>query len=417
MNWFEDPSHLRWLDAEGSRLLDFARASAHPKGGFGWLDAHGRLHEAAGVPLWITCRMTHCFALGQLKGDTSLASLVDRGVVALMDVLRDSENDGWFHSLGGPEPDATGKHNYAHAFVILASASATAAGHPDGQALLDHAVTVHSRHFWDQGKGLTKENFARDWSQEERYRGVNSAMHTVEAYLAAADVLGDQGLLDRALSITDAVVNGFARANGWLLPEHFTRSWEPVLDYNADRPADPFRPYGVTIGHLLEWSRLVLQVEATLIEAGREAPPWALPAAVALYDEAVGSGWAVDGAEGFIYTMDFERVPVVRERMHWVAAEAIGAAAALHRRTGLERYAQDYATWWTYVRRHLIDDVDGSWHHELSPSNGPSATVWSGKPDIYHGYQATLLPVLPLAPALAPALARLASAKDVTPTA
>ncbi|RMS43706.1 N-acylglucosamine 2-epimerase super protein, partial [Pseudomonas amygdali pv. photiniae] len=47
----------------------------------------------------------------------------------------------------------------------------------------------------------------------------------------------------------------------------------------------------------------------------------------------------------------------------------------------------------------------GSWHHELNQRNEPSADIWPGKPDLYHAYQATLLPVLPLAPSLASALA------------
>ena len=51
--------------------------------------------------------------------------------------------------------------------------------------------------------------------------------------------------------------------------------------------------------------------------------------------------------------------------MHWVAAEAIGAAAALHQRTGDEQYAQRYAQWWDYVDRYVIDHVNGSWFHQL----------------------------------------------------
>ena len=55
---------------------------------------------------------------------------------------------------------------------------------------------------------------------------------------------------------------------------------------------------------------------------------------------------------------------------------------------------------------HLIAEEHGSWAHELSPDNTPSATVWAGKPDIYHALQATLIPRLPLTPSLAPALAQ-----------
>ena len=48
---------------------------------------------------------------------------------------------------------------------------------------------------------------------------------------------------------------------------------------------------------------------------------------------------------------------------------------------------------------------NGSWRHELNPQNKPSADIWAGKPDLYHAYQATLLPVLPLEQSLATALA------------
>ncbi len=400
----EDPLHRAWLRQERERLLDFAKGSRDSRGGFGWLDDHGVIDPTPGIQLWITARMTHVFALAQLEGKPGAAAFVDHGVAGLMDTLRDSSDDGWYHSLAGPQPDATGKHNYAHAFVILAASSACAAGHPDGQALLAHALAVHTAHFWDEAKGLTKENFARDWTQEERYRGVNSAMHTVEAYLAASDVTGDTTYLSRAVSITARVVNGFARHHDWLLPEHFTRRWEPLLEYNADQPAHPFRPYGVTIGHLLEWSRLTLQVEAAAAAAGLEALPWARPAAVALYDEAVASGWNADGAEGFVYTIDYARRPVVRSRMHWVVAEAIGAAAALAHVTGEERFERDYIAWWDYATRYLIDLDKGSWRHELDEHNRPAASVWSGKPDVYHAYQATLFGTMPVHPVLSCAL-------------
>lgn len=90
--------------------------------------------------------------------------------------------------------------------------------------------------------------------------------------------------------------------------------------------------------------------------------------------------------------------------MHWVLCEALAAAAALHRRTGDTRHAEHYERWWRHARRHLIDAERGSWHHELGPDLLPAATVWAGKPDVYHAVQACLLPRLPLAPSLAVAL-------------
>ncbi|MFP3682127.1 sugar isomerase, partial [Pseudomonas sp. SIMBA_041] len=45
-------------------------------------------------------------------------------------------------------------------------------------------------------------------------------------------------------------------------------------------------------------------------------------------------------------------------------------------------------------------------HHELGPDNQPSARIWGGKPDLYHAWQAVLIPRLPLAPSMASALAQ-----------
>ena len=71
---------------------------------------------------------------------------------------------------------------------------------------------------------------------------------------------------------------------------------------NRDRPDDQFQPYGATVGHGLEWSRLLLHLEASLADP----PDWLLPAAEALFDRAVADGWAVDGADGFVYTTDWD---------------------------------------------------------------------------------------------------------------
>ena len=86
------------------------------------------------------------------------------------------------------------------------------------------------------------------------------------------------------------------------------------------------------------------------------------------------------------------------------AAEATAAAAALHAATGEPEYDGWYRTWWQHVADHFRDTEHGSWHHELATDLAPSSVTWAGKPDIYHAFQATLIPRLPLAPTLAAAL-------------
>lgn len=405
MNWLTNPAHLRWLEAEQDRLIEFAEASRHPDGGFGFTRTDGTLDAARDVELWITCRMIHVFALASLMGRPGAAALVDYGMDALRGRLHDDEHGGWFAAVDSDGPTNTAKEAYGHAFVILAASSAKAAGREGANALLRDALDIHTTHFWDEAEGMSRESFNRDWSEEEDYRGMNSNMHTVEAYLAASDVTTGTDLLQRALRITERAIHGYAREHAWRLPEHFTSEWQPILDYNESSPAHPFRPYGATIGHWFEWSRLTLQLAASLQQAGLAAPEWLLPDATALFDTAVTEGWCVDGMPGFTYTVDFDGVPVVRERMHWVSAEAIAAAAVLWQRTRGDHYGDHYRTWWDFVGEHHIDPVGGSWWHELDSQNRRSSTVWQGKVDVYHALQATIYPRLPISPAIAASLA------------
>lgn len=383
------------LEQEGERLLAFARGSVHPGGGFGWLSDDGRLDPARPVELWITCRMTHVFALAHLMGRPWAGGLVDHGVDALTGLLRDPVNGGWWAAVDADGPVTRAKTAYGHAFVVLAASSAATAGRPGADALLADAMDVLDRRFWDDEAGMVVEEWDEAWTVLDGYRGVNANMHWVEALLAADDV-------ERAARVLTTVVHGFARSNDWRIPEHFDSAWRPVLDYNRDDPAHPFRPYGATVGHWFEWARLTLSLRAAL---GRSAPDWMLDDARALFDAGVREGWGVDGADGFVYTVDWSGTPVVRQRMHWVVCEAQAAASTLHTVTGDPAYAICHQHWWAYADRYLIDREGGSWHHELDPANRPAAGTWAGKPDVYHAFQATLAPRLPVWPPFARALA------------
>ncbi len=398
----ETPARRAWLDQQGHRLLELSLASA-TTGGFGWSDGDGGLLPRE-LQLWMTARMTHVLALGHLLGHAGSAAGAEHGIAALAGPFHDEVDGGWFAALApdGSAPADTTKGAYAHAFVILAASSATVAAVPGARELLDEALAVHAEHFLDADAGVVRESFARDFTDEEDYRGANAAMHTVEAYLAATDATGDDVWRQRALNIADLLVNVHARAHGWRLPEHFTATMTPLLDHHADRVADPFRPFGTTPGHGLEWARLLLGLRDGL---GEGAPPWLADGAVALFSRAVEDGWAPDGREGFVYTTGFDGAPVVTLRQHWVLCEAIGAAAALHRATGEESYAQRYEQWWAYAERAVVDLDDGSWVHELDADGQPSSVLWEGRPDTYHAFQATLVGALPLAPTFASAVA------------
>jgi sulfoquinovose isomerase len=393
----DSPGSPSWRHAARVDLLQFARRSERPDGGFVWLDDAGEADPDKNLELWINARMTYVFALAHLAGTSDAQRLAEHGVAALRTLFHDDENGGWFDEVDtdGRTGD-TDKRCYGHAHVLLAAATAVVAEVDGAQALLDEATEVHDRHFWEHESGRCVESFNRDWTQVDPYRGANSNMHTVEAYLVAGDVTGNPVWHDRALAICERIIGIHARSHGWRIPEHYDHDWTPVPEYNEESPADPFRPYGATPGHAFEWSRLLLQLAASL----EEPRPWILEAAEALFAQAV-EDTAEDDTPGLAYTTDWHGEPVVRERFHWVIAEAVLAAEALHTYTGAGLYAGLASRWWSEIAEHFVDDATGSWHHELAPSMARSTRTWRGKPDAYHAFNALTLPDLPLSPSAA----------------
>ncbi len=397
MSGSDTPGSPAWRHQARIDLLDFARRAERPEGGFVWLGDDGTPDPDRRLELWINARMTYVFSLAHLAWTDDAQRLAEHGVEALTTLFHDDVDGGWFDEVGFDRvADDTAKRCYGHAFVLLAAATATAAGVEGAQALLDEAADVHQRHFWDAEAGRCVEELSADWSVVDPYRGANSNMHTVEAYLVAGDVTGDPVWHERALAITERIIGIHARAHEWRIPEHYDHDWTPVPSYNEELPHDAFRPFGATPGHAFEWSRLILQ-----LEAGIESPrPWMREAAEALFSRAV-QDTVEDDTPGLAYTTDWDGEAVVAERFHWVIAEAVLAAEALHAATGSALYAGLASRWWAEIDEHFVDDATGSWHHELSPGMDPSSRTWRGKPDAYHAFNALTLPDLPLSPSAA----------------
>ena len=227
-------------------------------------------------------------------------------------------------------------------------------------------------------------------------------MHTVEAFLAAADVTGDEKYRVRAGRIIDHVLV-WAKDNNWRIPEHFSSDWVPDLECNKDRPDDQFKPYGATPGHGIEWARLITQwALSTYKEDKAGAAPY-IEAAENLYNRAVADAWNADGAPGICYTTDWNGKPVVHDRMHWTLAEAINTSSVLFHVTDNEKYAADYAEFMKYLDEKVLDHVNGSWFHQLNRENEVIDTVWPGKSDLYHATQAMMIPLRDPALSIAPA--------------
>ena len=372
-------------------LLRFGHRFPSPQGGSYYLGDDGTPWTDRPRETWITCRMVHVYSIGTFLGHEGSRELAAAGLRGLTGELKDTEHGGWYAGRTAEGGILPFKQCYAHAFVILAASSAKLAGLEGASELLDEALEVYDRYFWNEEEGLSCDTWNTEFTILDDYRGLNANMHTVEAFLAVADVRKDEKYRKRAGRIIRRVLT-WAEENHWRTPEHFDSFWKADLEYNREKPDDPFKPYGATPGHGIEWARLITQWALSTYKENSEGSAYYLEAAQNLYNRAIEDAWAADGERGLVYTTDWQGCPVVHDRMHWTLAEAINTSAVLYRVTGNQKYLSDYESFLQYLDEVVHDRVHGSWFHQLDQQNLLLDTVWPGKSDLYHAFQATLIP-------------------------
>ena len=375
-------------------LLSFGHQFPSPGGGSYYLGDDGTPWKERSRETWITSRMAHVYSIGSFLGHAGSEDLADAALKGLTGELHDDINGGWYAGLTCDGAILPTKQCYAHAFVILAASSGLLADRPAAKALLQEALDTYDLRFWNEEEGLSCDTWNTEFTVLDDYRGLNANMHTVEAFLAAADVLEDEMYRGRCGRIIDNVLV-WAKENNWRIPEHFSKSWVADLECNAEKPDDPFKPYGATPGHGMEWARLITQWALSTYATAEEAKAY-IEAAENLYNRAVSDAWNADGAPGVAYTTDWNGKPVVHDRMHWTLAEAINTTAVLYRVPGNQKYADEYAEFMAYLDDKVLDHVNGSWYHQLDQNTNLLGTVWPGKSDLYHALQATLIPYYPV---------------------
>ena len=387
----DEKENKEFLHENAMALLEFGRQFPGPDGASYYLSDDGTPWKDRPRETWITCRMIHVYSIGAMLNVPGCTELAEKGFQGLTGALKDKINGGWYPGLTADNEVLPGKQCYAHAFVILAAASAYLAGIRGAGQLLEEALDIYDRWFWNEQEGLSCDTWDTQFRVLDDYRGINANMHTVEAFLAVADTLENETYRTRAGRIIDHVCL-WAKENGYRIPEHFTPDWEPDLEKNKEKPDDPFKPYGATPGHGIEWGRLITQWALSAKSITEDERAQYIKTACCLYDRAVADAWNTDGNEGIVYTTDWNGKPVVHDRMHWTLAEAINTSAVLFRMTGNQKYAGDYEAFMKYLDTTVLDHSSGSWFHQLDENNRLKGTVWPGKSDLYHAFQAMLIP-------------------------
>ena len=187
-------------------LLRFGHAFPSPGGGSYWLGDDGTPWKDRNRETWITARMAHVYCLGSFLGHPGSEELADAALKGLSGELHDTANGGWYAGLTSDGQIVPTKQCYAHAFVILAATSGVLAGRPGAGKLLEDALALYDKRFWNEEEGLSCDTWNTEFTVLDDYRGLNANMHTVEAFLAVADVAGKEEYRVRAGRIIKRVL-------------------------------------------------------------------------------------------------------------------------------------------------------------------------------------------------------------------
>jgi mannose/cellobiose epimerase-like protein (N-acyl-D-glucosamine 2-epimerase family) len=339
----------------------YPRCIDSQRGGFfnSFLD-DGSIHNDMIKHLVGTTRFIFVFSVGTLlDGPDWCLEMTERGIDFLRNHHLDSKNGGYHNEFSGLDVVNTSKQVYGHAHVILAAAMAYRAGLSTAKDLIDSTFELLEKHAWLNEFGLYADEFNQDWSEVSSKRGQNANMHLCEAMISAYEATGDRKYLDRAVKLAKAVTIDLTSHADGLIWETYNTDW--TLDISKETKTS-YGVYGFMIGHLAEWSKLLI------ILSRHHEEDWMLPKAEFLFRAAVDKGWDTEH-KGLFYIFDFDGKILNSNKSWWVAAETIGASAVLVQKTGNPYYTEWYQKLWEHSWMHFVDHQYGAWYPDLSSTN------------------------------------------------
>jgi mannose/cellobiose epimerase-like protein (N-acyl-D-glucosamine 2-epimerase family) len=237
---------------------------------------------------------------------------------------------------------------------------------------IEETYQLLDRMMWEESAGLYADERSPDWSILNPYRGQNCNMHAVEAHLAAYRATQDPKHLHRAKLITQNMCQRQSKlcekyTSHNFIYEHYLEDWSaPDLLYNKDNPLNMFKPWGFQPGHMVEWSRLLLDLHVISPEE------WYIGRAIEFFKLAVKYGWD-EINEGMIYSFEPSSgaFPCDKDKYKWVQAETFATAAnlVLFDPKNANFYWDWYDRVWKYAWRVFIDHEKGGWYRILNEKN------------------------------------------------
>lgn len=350
------------------------------KGGFfHYFKDDGSVYDSATKHLVSSTRFIYNYSMAYIHfKDDEYLDAVRHGINFLRNSHLNQKTGGYAWILNGQSMADSSNYCYGLAFVLLAYSTAYKAGISEAKIYIEEVFELMEKYFWRDEFGLYADEISYDWSKVSNYRGQNANMHSCEALIASYEATNEQKYLDRALIISDNICNRQAEQADGLIWEHYSSEWRIDWSFNKDKPDDLFRPWGFQVGHLTEWSKLLLILERYVNK------DWLLPRAIELFEDAVEMGWD-EKNDGLFYGFAPNGDICDRDKYFWVQAESFAAAALLANRTKDAKYWDWYERIWQFSWKHMIDHNYGAWFRILDGKNNKYDDLKSpaGKTD-YH---------------------------------
>ncbi|MBS4875741.1 MAG: AGE family epimerase/isomerase, partial [Actinomyces sp.] len=233
------------FDADFDALVAFASRSK-ARVGFAFLRADGQVDLGRPLDARISARMTHVFALAQMRGIEGAAHLVNHGLAALAGPLR-APNGSWYAAVvptsehsATPVPRAVFSQR-AQSAMIGAAAAAAMVGHEAARDLLADLEADQDQRWWDPSAGAVREEIEAQAGLRSPLRRLSTNLDTAQAYLAAWEATGERVWFDRARSILRLVGEIAARC-GFALPDLYDEEWRPLPASSNQAPVELIRP-------------------------------------------------------------------------------------------------------------------------------------------------------------------------------
>lgn len=283
------------------------------------------------------------------------------------------------------------------AFVLLSYSNAYMAGIDEAKEGIKETFDLLEEKYWESNNNLYADSYNSNGILQN-YRGQNSNMHLVEAFISAFDATNDRKYLLKAYLIAESVtikLSSYDKFN--LICEHFSSekynsssSWIIDNEYNKNNcfNENNFHPVGYQPGHLTEWSTLLIRLEDRIIKVFNDGnediisklnTAWIVPRACELFDTAMINGWDdeyggiicsfVENENNYKNLNNESIIFYDTNKYHWVQAASFSAAAVLFKRTCDNKYSEYYNKIWKYIWENFVDHVDGAWFCTLNQNN------------------------------------------------